>query len=181
MSYSQVIAFRDGKPAEVLECRNAWGGPAYIWTSLFDRYLKDPFIEYDSWLSRFSRNDNSLWQLVDREDIPAALRAVHYSTYDRAIIRREHFQQFAADLREFVATFPTTGVCHLPAWADFVEKCDAEAIGFYGTSVSENLWFIDKEQTEADEDDEDSIPYDLNTGDKHFEVYDRMRETAEAT
>jgi hypothetical protein len=98
------------------------------------------------------------------------MRAVHASTFDYAIVFNDHLQQFAKDLREFVAYFGTdSSVCHLLSWAEFIEKnLEIEAIGFYGTSVSENLWFKYNEETD------ESIPYDLETSDKHFDVYDQI-------
>ena len=167
MSYCSLIWFRDGKPFAENEYRNAWGGAAKIWSDLFDTYLKRQSVPYDSWLMRCAGNDTSLWDLAKRQDLPLFERAVHASTFDRAIVRREHFQKFVCHLREFVAKYPSNEkVDHLSAWADAIETSDAEAVGFYGTSVSENLWY------QFDEENDESIPYDLNTGDEHFEVYD---------
>lgn len=174
MSYCEVISFKNGKPDDSLECRNAWGGAAFIWTKLYDKYLKDPHKQYDSWLSGglAGETDRRLWDLYKRRDIPRFLRAVHVSTFDRAIVARENLKQFASDLREFVKYFGTgDSVCHLTTWADWIDAHpDIEAVGFYGTSVSENLWY------DYDEEKDESIPYDLNTGDKHLEVYELLDE-----
>lgn len=167
MSYCSLIYFRDGKPFAESEYRNAWGGAAKIWSDLFDAYLKRPSVPYDNWLTRCAGNDSSLWDLAKRRDLPMFERSVHASTFDRAIIRREHFQQFVAHLRDFVSKYPAGDkVCHLLAWADAIESSDAEAVGFYGTSCSCNPWY------RFDEENDESIPYDLTTGDQHFEVYD---------
>ena len=170
-----INLFKDGKPHDSVEYRNAWGAAAFVWNALFEKYLKDPNIPFDSWLVRGMKDDSQeLWDLADREDLPMFERAVHASTFDYAIIRNNHFKQFAKDLRQFVAAYPAgESVCHLSEWAKFIESCDAEAIGFYGTSVSDNLWF------EWDEEREDSTPYDLNIGTKHFEIYDELHCTKE--
>jgi hypothetical protein len=171
MSYCEIISFKDGVPDESVEYRNAHGGAPFIWDALFDTYLKDPRVEYDSWLMRFSRDsgDKSLWDLAKREDLPMYERAVHAATFDRAMVRKEHFRQFALDLRAFVERHRNgERVCHLLEWADFVDACKAEAVGFYGTSVSDNLW--------EDRDEEERVPYNLNTRDEHFEVYDWLEE-----
>jgi len=39
------------------------------------------------------------------------------------------------------------------------------AIGFYGMSVSENLWYQWDEESESD------IPYNLETGSKHWDIF----------
>lgn len=161
MSYSQLIPFVDGKPSRGAEFRNAWGGPARIWDALFDRYLKDPNIPYHNWLGK---NADALWPLAKRSDLPRFERAVHAFTFDRAYVRRDHFPLLVADLRAFVARYPVADrVDHLGAWADAIQALDAEAVGLYGTSVAENIWW------EYDEDKDASIPYGLADG---FEVYD---------
>lgn len=167
MSYCQLIEFENGKPNGKHEFENAWGGSARIWNSLYDRYLKDPRKMYDSWLTNVG-NAGQLWALADRSDLPIFERAVHCFTFDRFIVRRENFAQMADHLREFVRAYPHGDrVCHLNAWADLIAASSAEAIGLYGSSVGENLWY---QQTEDDE----SIPYDLNTRTEHREVYEYL-------
>ena len=176
MSHCEIIAFKDGKPDESLGCSNAWGGSAYVWDCLYNKYLKDPRKEYDSWLNAglAGGSDRRLWDLAKRDDLPSFMRSVHASTFDRAIVSRENFKQFAADLREFVAFFGRgERVVHLETFAKFIdEHPEAEAVGFYGTSVSENLWYS------YDGDKDESVPYDLSTGESHFEVYEFLAEHA---
>lgn len=162
MSYCELIEFREGKPADSLECRNAWGGMAFIFSALFDVYCKDPNIQYDTWLTKPDR----VWKLANKPEIPVHLRAVLCSTFDYAVVYRADFKRYAADLRTFAAWAGTRNtVCHLLTWADFVEKSDAEAIGHYATSVGDNLWHTHDDETDS------TIPYDLTTGTKHFDVY----------
>jgi len=53
-----------------------------------------------------------------------------------------------------------------------VESSEHEAIGFYMMSVSDNLWF------EYDADSDESIPYDLNGDNRHFDVYQELAASA---
>lgn len=163
MSYCKVIEFRRGKPGNSLECANAWGGAAFIWSALFDVYVKDKNIPYHTWLS----DENSkLWRLHTRTDIEPALRNVLRSTFDYALVYRKDFKCFAGDLRYFVTWAGTHNkVCHLPAWADFIERSKAQAVGFYHTSVSEDPWYV------YDNDNDKMVPYSLKKGTKHFDVY----------
>lgn len=161
MSYCQLIIFKDGKPSYGIEYRNAWGGAARIWDALFEKHLKNPNIPYHSWISG---DQQPLWDLAKRETLPMHERAVHASTFDHAYVRRENFPRFCADLRAFDAAYPSgPKVSHLSAWADALEKLDAEAIGFYGTSVAENPWM------KYDEAKDESIPVPLSDG---WELYD---------
>jgi hypothetical protein len=174
MSTCSIVTFKNGKAGEEVEFRNAWGGAAFIWSALFDKYLKDPAIEYHNWLST-AASSSKLWELADREDLSICERILMKSTFDYAMVRREHFAEFCAHLREFTKMYPPKGqtICHLNAWADEIERlivpvAEIEAIGFYGTSCSDNLWFLPAG------DDEDYKGYDLNEHDKHFEIYESM-------
>jgi hypothetical protein len=164
MSRATLIYFKDGKPDTMNEYGNAWGGAARIWNAMFDKYAKDPMKEYDSWI--MDKGDR-LWKLAERTDIPVFERIVHASTFDYALVYQEHFKEYAQALRDFVKANPAgEAIDHLPAWADKIENSDAEAIGFWATSVSSNPWATYDEENDA------MILYDLNTGDKHFCVFD---------
>lgn len=172
MSRAYLIEFQGGKPANEIEFSNSWGGAARIWCSLYDRYLKDPAKPHDSWASvMLNENDRRLWELVDDPRLSDDLKAVHLFTFDYFLVRAEHFAQMAADLCAFADKFPVPGkVDHLKAWADVFAGSTAEAIGLHATSVTDNLWEpFDSERDEY-------VPYDLNTGEKHQEVYDWLAE-----
>jgi hypothetical protein len=172
VSYCEVIGFKNGVPGESKEFRNAWGGAAYIWDALYEKYLKDPSKPYDSWLGSTGRDDRRLWDLARREDIPEFMRAVHVSTFDHAIVRAENLPKFCGHLREFAQHFGKERghgavVCHLPGWADYIETlADVEAVGFYGTSCGENLW------RGWDGEKDEPVPYDLGKRTDHYDVYD---------
>jgi hypothetical protein len=166
MSYCEIITFRDGKPDQSQEFGNSWGGAAFIWDCLFNKYLKDPRKEYDSWLGNAGSSSSSLWKLHEREGLPRFERAVHMATYDRAIVEKRDFPQFIKDLLDFADAYESGRTSHLRSWAKFIqEHPDVQAVGFYMTSVSENLWYDWDEATET------MILYDCNTEKKHFSVY----------
>lgn len=141
MSYCAIIPIRDCMPQAQVEFRNAWGGAARIWEALFEKYIKDENTPYHSWLC--AESHQKLWDLAKDTRLSLMERAVHASTFDRAYICRSEFSRFATDLRDFDKLYPATGsqVNHLQAWADFIQSLDADAVGFYGTSVSENTWW----------------------------------------
>jgi hypothetical protein len=166
VSYCEVFTFKDGKIDESVRFKNAWGGHAFIWECLYNKYLKNPLIPYDSWLGK---NSEKLWKLPERNDLRDFERAVLISTFDYAIVRKKNLRPFMHDLISFETVYKRveSGVCHLSSYVEWIHSHeDAEAIGFYGTSVSENIWRRWNEETEEE------ILYDLNTMDKHFEVYE---------
>lgn len=191
MSYCAVLTFKDGSPDIVKEFSNAWGGHAFIWDALFDKYLKKH--DYDTWLSNVNagKADSPLWGLAARPDLSLVERAVHIATFDRAIVKQENLQKMADDFRAFRELFLNKKVeCHLDEWAEFIdENLDAEAIGFYGTSVAENPWYIlpseiavtDDQKIDAvvrvlDAEEEEIVPYNIKTMSMHFEVYEYLKE-----
>jgi hypothetical protein len=169
MSSCEILFFKNGKPKKSIKFRNAWGGASFIWTAMYDKYLKNPETPYDTWLCK-GDGAGGLWDLWKNRDIPFNLRVVHVSTFDYAIVRQEHFTQFAADLEQFLIFFGKQDkVCHLPGWAKAIrENLNFEAVGFYHTSVSDNPWIGWDSKKDA------PLPYNLKKGDKHFEVYDEM-------
>ena len=167
MSYCEIIAFRDGVPAESKEFKNSYGGCAFVWDALYTKYLKDPKNKYENWLTA----GKPLWDLAKKSYLRRFERIVLASTFDRAIIGKKDFADYAKCLRMFESAYHDDAVCHLPEWADFVDTCDAEAIGFYGMSVSEYLWEVHSE--------DETRPYNLNSDDNeisfgqpHFDVYE---------
>lgn len=170
MSSCSVIVFRNGRPTEELVCGNSWLGAMYIWTNLFDRYLKDPRREYDTVLSRFGTPGiDEFWNLWKREDLTMCERAVHLSTMDWFTVRRENFTLYAVHLIEFTQMYP--GESHLLEWAEYIGAragdADVDAVAFHHTSCARCLW-LGPEREDGDHD-----PYDLRTM-KHFEVYGEL-------
>ena len=175
MSYCAIITFKNSKIDAEIEFRNSYGGAARIWTSLFDRYLKDDSVPYDCWMNRACVDDgHSLWGLAKCKALSMCERAVHTATFDYAIVEKKNFKQFVKHLREFTQMHPVGSefAHHLEAWAQCIENLDddVESIGFYGTSCGENLW-----RGRYDQDKEEHVAYDLKTGDKHFDVYDAIK------
>jgi hypothetical protein len=193
MSYCQIITFKDGIPDKRQEFKNSWGGTAFIWDVLFDKYLKKN--QYDTWLGNAGKADSPLWSIAANPKLSLVERAVHISTFDRAIVKQENLQRIANDFRAFRKLFPNDGrICHLNEWAGFIElNLNVEAIGFYGTSVAENLWYIYPSEIEVNSDnkkidavvrtlgneEEEPIPYNIRTMSLHFEVYEYLKELTE--
>ena len=170
MSYCKLITFKDGLADGGIEFRNAWGGSARIWNSLFDAHVPKKS-EYDSWVS--DPNDRRLWDLAKREDLPMFERAVHAFTFDHFYVRKENFARLASDLLAFVEKYPA-GNCvdHLPAWAKWLEENSSiEAVGLHGTSVSENVWYRQKECPHCGNPTDETEPVQLTEG---LEVYEYL-------
>lgn len=165
MSYCSLMEFQNGKADKGIDFQNSWGGSARIWNSLFETYCKDPTKPWDSWLSA-GEGDRRLWDLVTDDRLSEPEQAVHAFTLDLFYVSKANFKRLAGHLREFVKIHPTAAKDHLIAWAAFIEKSKAEAIGLHGTSVSDNLWF------RWDEENDCFKPYDMTIETEHQEVYE---------
>jgi hypothetical protein len=100
--------------------------------------------------------------------LPLAWRIALLVSYDYAIIERERFPEIASALRAFVLDVGVRDrACHWLAIADLLNanrEGDARGMCFYGTSLSDNLWYPwDHEKDEA-------VPYNFDAPGKHFYV-----------
>jgi len=176
MSYTTLIGIgKDGTPRTYEEYRNAWGGAAYIWTSLIDAYLvgRGGATSLGAMMCQ-DENMNGmkpLWELGKDLRVPENFRFILLSTFDRAMVRASDFNRLADAMDEFVRTFPPGDrACSLPAQAQTLRQMalsgEWRAACWHQTSVSENPWIG------WDEEKDESIPYNIDTGEDHFFIFD---------
>lgn len=165
MSYCALVPFRNHVPeCDDVEFRNSHGGAAMIWCALCKRYNVRDEYGYQG-LGAWP----ILWKKVANDEIkvePWEQFALSF-TYDYALTRREHLNDLADALDKFSEFHNVPKyVNHLPAIAarlrELAKDETVEAVGLYATSCGENMWF--QWDAEADE----SKPYDMTTGDKHW-------------
>lgn len=180
MSYAELVIFRGDEMSEAIEYGNSWGGSARIWDAIWDKYMRDHRNPYDGWLMNINgERGRQFWQLCNSERLSPHERTVFAFTFDYALICRDDFKAFADDLLQFDKDNPTEPerVNHLPAWArKFAELLEDETVtyvGLHGTSVSENLWNIYDEETDA-------MVYTKATDERAFDAF-TAREIEEST
>lgn len=167
MSYCTIIKFKNGKPFDSVEFSNSWGGMARILDVIYKEYIKDPDNPLDSWLLD-NEVDRKIEELFGNNRLKWFEKAPVACLFDFAVVNKENFLRFAEDLIMFETTYPPyEKISHLPEWADTIRKLDCECIGFYHTSVTEDIW------TEFDynEKKDKPIPYNMKKHNKHFEIY----------
>ena len=184
MSYCELKIIKNNKVETHKEYRNSHGGAAFIWSAVYDRFAKDPNIEYDSWLM----NSDKLWPLWKDERLPRYMQLVLGSTYDRVIIKFENLVEMSEYFIQFVQEFGMNRkVCHLLEWAGELTKIastetaeSCQGVCFYQTSVSEDPWEYAKTITDDDGDEDyEYFDYDLTKGDKHWFLYECHSEVDE--
>lgn len=160
MSSSVVFAaFTDGNMVIVGECGNSHRGAAWIWSCLGEHYLGD---RHAVW-----RDDNgdSVWALAKDPRLSETDRLSLLTTFDRAIVTREHATAVANALESFC---PSTE--NLTGQASIIRKAIADgaiAIGWQATTVAENLWCI------ATPDIDEVRPYNIHTDVGHEYIVPR--------
>jgi len=171
MSYTTIKKVNsEGDVEDIKQFTNAFGGQAFVWSELFDKYIKDPTIPYDNWMIGEGKR---LWDAWGNKNIPEWIRLVHGSTFDYAIVEYEKLSEIAGYYRKFSDLFGNSEkVCHLNEWADICDSLfknetikTCKGICFYGTSVSDDLWEI------YNDENEECTPYNINKGNKHWFVF----------
>lgn len=178
MSYTEIFAFREsGHIDSIAEIRNGNRSGAAIWAVLEERYL--PKLRYPRMILGMTAGDGEdpmqeLWDLWKRDDVTITDKIVLLSTFDGAVCAKEHLPRLIAAFRAF------GGETSLPEQAEAIlavqDDADLWGIGWNQTSVNGDDW------TNAggyDEEKEEAIPYDFNTGDKHFGLFSFERPEAE--
>lgn len=162
MSYTELKIILLNEPVKIYqEYSNSWGGFAYIWESIWKKYLKR--YEYDTWLNE--SNHERLWQSINDNSIPEWIRMLLITTFDYAIIEYEKLPLLVQYYKDFVELFPPEKkVCHLLGWRknclDIFENnnnINCTGICFYGTSVCDDYW----------------MDYDLLKENKHWFVFEK--------
>lgn len=160
MSSTTIKAIWPGEKAKgIAELRNAWGSAPFVWDAMCARYLGG------NWLSQ----SDKLWPLWKDPRAPENQRAVLALTFDKMYLLKKDYTRAAADIRQFLADFPSNSerVNHWPAIAELLESDpDYPAIGFHMTSVAEDPW---RGQYNEDADDYDPIDWS-----RAWSIYDEL-------
>ena len=204
MSSCGVVVFVNGVAQGTEYFGTSWGGQMMIWTALFDKYMKDRYIPYDSVLSLIGKAVDGSQADRDRisrfynlhEHRPEMLKceiACQLSSMDHAVVMAADFAEFCADLREFVRLFGLTGREQLSLWAEYISALPAgvDAVAFHGTTIVANPWFTSValesqpqsgEASDADDntDEPEPVGYSLTAGSLHFDVYEAVRSRLQA-
>lgn len=156
MSSCEIYAVKtNGEVSYYDRAKNAWGGAMHIWQTLAKKHIGDGF--------SFFADMKPVWNLADNESVPMHERIVLASTFDKAIAKKDFLPTLIEAFEEFAAEFPT------PTLEKEIEilktmQDDPEVIGvcWNQTSVNGDPWSV------YDEDNDDSIPYNINTNDDHW-------------
>ena len=168
MSYTTILSVWPGEKNECYrELKNSFGSAPIIWNNLCQKY-------YGTIPFSFFRSGNAidkLWSRWKDPGIPEHQRAVLLMTFDRAYILKKNYPRATKDIKMFLYDFPPKDPeKYLNHWPEIMEifKSDPDipAIGFWHTSVTENL-FDGRWNEEKGE-------YDMPDWNDFYEIYEEL-------
>jgi len=158
MSYTEMFGFdKNGDAYWLADIKNAWRGGVAVWNYLYEKYCGGKFPMFGE--NGFKELNDALWS----RPAPEHERIAYLTTCDYALVKRENFQQVANAFRQFEAE------TSLKEQADVIKEALTDenciAIGWNQTSVNRDNW---TNYGGYDEDKDECIPYNINTGNKHW-------------
>jgi hypothetical protein len=189
MSCTEIYSVdKNGEIDQYAEIRNSWRGSMAIWRILEDRYLppyRPSFIPSYMSIEAFEAQhgykpsrcssffDDSamkeIWSLFSSDAVSTTDKIVLGSTFDNVLVRRENFDTLISAFKEF------EGETSLTEQAKVIEEMmndsDIAAVGWNQTSVNADPWM------EYDEKLDDYLRYNINTGDKHWWLFEDLNKS----
>lgn len=179
MSYTEVFGFnKNGDAYSIGEIKNAFRGAMAVWTIVEKKYLPPWKPEWalsdDEEYSRVSdmngKGFEEIWALADSEKLTEVDRIVLKSTFDNVLVMKKDIKKLLECFRAF------EGETSLKEQADMIEyhlvEHDPEAIAWNGTSVNSDNWC----NYGGEDENEEPIPYNLNAGDRHWDLFEDPKE-----
>lgn len=119
-----------------------------------------------------------IWKWFCKGKIKAHYDIVMGFTFDHVIVYKEDLPKLINAFNEFMQECPTENMKTQIQVLTELQKEDIIGIAWQQTSVSDTLWEINP-MDEVDDDDYDeeldvSSPYNSNTGDKHWDLFDEL-------
>lgn len=160
---------REGEIYTIAEYNNAWHGAVLVWVNMATKYgiPNGEAVIYDENVSK------QVWALPKNcKHMTEADRITMMTTFDRFIVYKQDFPALITAMRESASWLPEH--CHIIKEANDIEKHmndeDLIAVAWTQTSVAD-CWG----SGEFDE-NEESVPYNLNKHNKHHDLFRSLRE-----
>ncbi len=185
MSYTEIYKFKKNGEAEFLdETKIAFRGAMMVWMKLEEKYL--PSLSPPLWASTeeeksryHSRTSKMMfgnegphpmqpiWDLGRDEKVDKHERIVMLTTFDNVLARKEDLPQIieAFNSLDFESTLPEQA----EILKTVLDDDDCIAIGWNQTSVCGDTWI---NYGGYDEENDEEIPYNINTGERHWFIFD---------
>jgi hypothetical protein len=188
---------KNGDALAAYEFHNSWGGAALIWDYFTEKYfpLKPGQKRWETGIG-MGADLKPVWDLWKRKDLSEAERVVMMSTFDNVMVRKEDLNRladaFEAVLVDMQRQIPELDkrANHMHAQAEVFRKItkeqpDVQAICWQQTTCGDDPWYINPvipenydeltEQEQIEFNDQEGNPYNINTGTKHWFLYEELK------
>lgn len=171
MSYTEIVGFnKEGDAYSQADIHNAFRGAMAIWRAMEEKYL--PIGRFRRCVMGSEKDMREIWDLARSDKVSENDKIFLASTFDNVVVKKKDFQKVITAFREFEAE------TSLKEQADVLEEMladeDCIAVAWNQTSVNENTWLSGGGYSEKTD---DYIPYNLNTGERHFYMFDESEES----
>jgi hypothetical protein len=191
MSCTEIYGFdKEGNAYLYAQVKNAWRGGMAIWKIMDERHLppyRPPDVPKDipddevesychykpsrlvgSWAGNDKKAAQDIWDLAENENIPEHERIVMSTTFDKAVVKKEDIPKIIEAFNAFEGETSLKDQAKVLQTMFDDDKCIA--VAWNQTSVSgDGAWDC---MGEYDEEIEGGIPYNLNTGDEHWYLFE---------
>lgn len=161
----------DGFVARDARFYNACWFALVLWQHLQRRYLPGEWYDYWSYADSSLTKMQIVWDLWKDPRLSQSERVTFLATFDRALVRRSELLETARCFREVSADLGRES--HFAPMADRLEELFRDetvlCVCWYPHSVAEDLWWV-----EAEADEEEGRPYNIDTDEGHFWVWDLL-------
>lgn len=201
MSTTDIYAFdKNGTPAVYGSTHNSWRGGMAIWGILEEKYLPPyipNYIKESNWYKpdmpyneivsingcKPTRTNSlsceaalkEIWNLFWKDNVSLGDKIVLGTTFDKVVVKTEDVPRVIRAFNEF------GGETSLSEQAQILQSIlDAGghiAVAWNQTSVSISIW----ECFKYDEENDESIPYNLKNNEEHWFLFDALDEKGKVT
>ncbi|MGG5319266.1 hypothetical protein [Enterococcus sp. AZ072] len=162
MSTTEIYAvIKNGDVTPYGEAQNSWLGGMHVWNSLNEKYDLN-----DGMMFGFKKT----WGHFNKGFYEGYEDILLGSTFDKVYVSKRNFDRLIEGFQKYWETHPASNFDEQIEVIKSMQEVD-EVIGvaWCQTSVADDLWDFGYDE-EADE----TIPYNINLGDKHWELFEEL-------
>ena len=162
MSTTEIYAIeKNGDVIPYGSAKNSWLGGMHVWKSLDEKYDFGGNMMFG-----FER----VWEAFNTGIYEEYENVVLGSTFDNAIVLKKDFDQLLTSFKKYYSVYPNSNFGQQIKVIEAM-KVDENVIGvaWCQTSVADDLWDYG-----YDEETDETIPYNIFAGDKHWELFDNL-------
>ncbi len=165
MSRTEIYAVeQNGDVVAFDDVQNAWLGGMHVWDKLSESYSFN-----ESLFQGFEKT----WGAFNKGVYETFEDIVLGSTFDMVWVKKENINKLMESFIKYCDKYEGSNLLkQVEIFKEIQKDDDYIGVAWCQTSVADDLWDYG-----YDEDSDESIPYNINKGDKHWELFEGMVKT----